>query len=88
MNTYVQKNSYETVQMEGEWIILNTNEYTVTKLNEAGGFCWSLLEKPQTINSLLASIHEKYDIDDKEASKYVNAFLLELIDCGLIQREV
>ncbi|WKB35475.1 hypothetical protein QS257_18380 [Terrilactibacillus sp. S3-3] len=42
---FIRKPNCETVQVDDEWVILNPETYTVTKLNEAGGRCWSLLSE-------------------------------------------
>ena len=49
---YIQKGNYEATELDGEWIILNTDQYTITKLNDEGGHCWSLLNEVQTADSL------------------------------------
>ncbi|WP_368657345.1 PqqD family protein [Metabacillus halosaccharovorans] len=88
MQHYIKKDDYETVQLDNEWIIMNTDQFTVTKLNEIGGFCWSLLEKPQTINALTQSVMVQFNIDQVNLSNHINDFLQELMEYGLIQHAV
>lgn len=45
MARYVQKSSYETTHLDNEWIILNTEEYTVTTLNDVGDFAGLCLRR-------------------------------------------
>lgn len=85
MMSYIQKDQYETVQMDGEWIILNTHDYTVTKLNEVGAFCWSLLCEEQTVQSLTLAVQEKYNGVPDAAGMDVEQFLSGLLECGLIR---
>lgn len=85
MTRYIQKNNYETVELDGEWIILNTADYTVTKLNEVGGFCWLLLSEAQTADSLAQAVHEKYEWVTDTVDMDMERFLSELMQCGLIQ---
>ncbi|MFC0216445.1 PqqD family protein [Paenibacillus chartarius] len=85
MNRYIQKERYETVHMDGEWIVLNTSDYTVTKLNEVGGFCWSLLAEPQSIQSLQEALHERYDGVADDAAIDLDAFIADLLACGLLR---
>lgn len=84
---YRKKNEYETLQLDNEWVILNTDDYTVTKLNDMGGYCWALLQEPQSIDSLIQSVHEKYQLKEL-TQKDIKAFLLELIEYGLVQHAV
>lgn len=84
MVQYIHKSNFETTQFDGDWIILNTNNYTITKLNGSGGFCWSLLNKPQTVNSLSDAVEHEFGSTDKSVKEDVEAFLLDLMNCGLI----
>jgi hypothetical protein len=82
----MKKNSYETAQLDDEWIVLNTEQYTITKLNETGGFCWALLNERQTIESLFEAISEKFTPESEDAVRAdIQCFLLELQEYGLIE---
>ncbi len=85
---YVRKASLETVELDGESIILNTELYTVTKLNGLGGFCWALLDKIQTVKTLVAAISESFEAVDESVEQDVEHFLAELTRCGLIEYAV
>jgi hypothetical protein len=82
---YRRKSNYETAQFDGEWIILNTDQYTLTKLNETGGYCWGLLSDMQTFESLCEAIIHKYDQSCEGVKEDMDQFLLELYKCGLIE---
>lgn len=82
---YIQKNNYDSTQLDEEWIILNTENFTVTKLNEIGGFCWNLLKEPQTIDSIIREIESNYSVLDLDIKQHVDVFLDDLIKCGLIE---
>ena len=86
MAQFIQKGNVEATELDGEWIILNTDQYTITKLNGAGGYCWSLLNEIQTVDTLTNSLMEEYKADqDKEQIKQdIEEFLSTLTDCGLI----
>ena len=80
---YIQKSNYETTQFEDEWIILNTDNYTITKLNDLGGFCWSLLNEPQTLTNLQQAIKKEFQNEADELD--IESFLSDLIQCGLVK---
>jgi hypothetical protein len=82
---YVRKSDYETAEFDGEWVILNTDLYTVTKLNNIGGHCWSLLGEEQTVESLRMAIEQRFGPVDVEVGRHIESFLAELMDYGLIQ---
>jgi hypothetical protein len=82
---YVRKNQYEAIQLDGEWIILNTDDYTITQLNAMGGFCWSVLNQTQTLQSLIQAVHDKYEAVTETVEKDIEAFLSDLMRCGLLK---
>jgi hypothetical protein len=82
---YVRRNHYEAIQLDGECIILNTDDYTVTQLNAMGGFCWSVLHQKQTLQSLIQAVHDKYEAVSETVEKDIEAFLSDLIRCGLLK---
>jgi len=82
---YKRSMNVEALEMEQEWLILNADHYTVTKLNEVGGLCWSLLREPQTADSLALTLQDHYEITAQEAEQDVRAFLAQLSQLGLIE---
>lgn len=84
MTKYIQSNNYETTQFEDEWIILNTDNFTVTKLNEVGGFCWLQLSEAKTIDSIHDAVTEKFSRISETAKDDIEEFLINLIQCGLV----
>ncbi len=82
MVQFIQKNSFEATHIDDEWIILDTDQYTVTRLNDLGGFCWLKLREAQTVESLQMAIDEEYSAEcEKDA---IDKFLFDLEKCGLI----
>ncbi|QGQ47203.1 PqqD family protein [Metabacillus sediminilitoris] len=88
MKYYIQTTNYETIEIDNEWIIMNTDKYTVTKLNVLGGICWTLLKQPQTITSLITYMSEKYEFENELHQNDIEAFLLELMQYGLVKHAV
>ncbi|MGG3564225.1 PqqD family protein [Neobacillus rhizosphaerae] len=87
MNQYIQKENCEATELDGEWIILNADQCTITKLNDVGGHCWSLLKEIQTAETLTKSLLEKFSAnDDKhQVRKDIDEFLNNLLQYGLIE---
>jgi hypothetical protein len=85
MTHYIQKGNYEATELDGEWIILNADQYTITKLNAEGGHCWSLLTEFQTADSLTHSILEKFSTENEQQVKQdIEEFLANLVQLELI----
>jgi hypothetical protein len=87
MTYYIQKGNYDATELDGEWIILNTDQYTITKLNDVGGYCWTLLKEVQTVDSLLKSVTKRftYSANGQQVKEDLEDFLVNLLQCELIQ---
>jgi len=88
MTQYLRMNDYEAIQLDMEWIILNTDEYTLTKLNGVGGFCWSLLGAAQTVASISEAVRKEYESANDTVEEDIEAFLNDMIRRGLVQHAV
>jgi hypothetical protein len=82
---YIQVDAYETTRFEDEWIVLNLDNFTVTKLNEAGGFCWALLQNPQTASSIRRALKDEFGDVSQSTEDELEKFLVNLLECGLVK---
>jgi formylmethanofuran dehydrogenase subunit A len=87
MESYVRNQDYDAVQLDGEWIILNTEEYTVTTLNEVGGFCWDILRKQHSLDEIIQVVQEHYVCKGETIRPDIQEFLVDLLKYGLIKHE-
>lgn len=84
MTQYIQSNHYEATMLDDEWIILNTDHFTVTKLNGVGGYCWSLLSEAKTIDDIMKAVREHFAEVSEVVELDIKEFLADLIRCGLV----
>ena len=56
-------------------------------VNSTGAYLWELLEKPQTMQTLVQAIVDRYDVDEQQAVADVKAFTESLIQVGAITEE-
>ncbi|WP_318505158.1 PqqD family protein [Bacillus sp. T3] len=84
MVQFIQKNNYEATNFDGEWIVLNTDDFTITKLNGTGGFCWNLLQEAQTVESLRGAVREEFGLQ-ADNQEDIDFFLSQLLECGIIR---
>ena len=54
-------------------------------LTESGDFIWEHLEDARDFNHLIELILEEYDIDKETAAQDASAFLMQLLQAGMIQ---
>jgi Coenzyme PQQ synthesis protein D (PqqD) len=84
---YIQRSECEATQLEDEWVILDTHLYTITKINEVGGFCWSLLTQPRTLHMLVQAVTDEYNavISTETVQQDIERFLSDLMSYGLVE---
>lgn len=82
---YIRKPGCEMMEMEGEYMILNTEAYTVTELNQTGVQCWNLFEGPNTIDNVISEVKRFYETDAPEVEQDIRAFVNSLLECGLLE---
>ncbi|MDQ1910418.1 PqqD family protein [Paenibacillus sp. GD4] len=82
---YKRNTQAETLEVDGEWVILHTAKYTVTRLNEVGGLCWELLQQHRTVQELTEEVMKSYDITAQEAERDIEGFIEELRRMDLVE---
>ncbi|USK31649.1 PqqD family protein [Bacillus sp. F19] len=85
---YKQAPDCETVEIDGEWMILHSVHFTITKLNETGGFCWSLLKDAHTVDELVLTYQTQFNNNKQKTKNELQCFLKELEHYGLIEHAV
>lgn len=87
ISAYRQFGSFETKRVGCEWVIFNMNKQTVTRLNEMGAFCWSLLANTQTIDSVIDAINDKFQLgcSQETVRKDLEDFLFDLLRFNMIR---
>lgn len=77
----------KAVEMNGEWIVLDAENYLVTKLNEMGGWLYNLLREGLGEDELVKAVTDAYDITADQAQQDVSLFIEQLVSHGLITNE-
>lgn len=86
LQLYMRSIDAEALEVEEEWMVLHADQFTVTVMNELGGFCWSLLGEPQSLESLSAACLQAYGgVGMEEASADIESFLGTLMEIGLVR---
>ncbi|AWD67032.1 MULTISPECIES: PqqD family protein [Priestia] len=86
MTSYIQKGGYEVMEVDSEWVILNPQAYTVTTLNEVGGYCWKVIENKKTLAEIIKAVAAYYNTEAELIKGDIQHFLNKLIDCGLVEQ--
>ncbi|RXZ81470.1 PqqD family protein [Paenibacillaceae bacterium] len=85
MAAYICSIETDAIEFDQEWVILHPDQFTVTKLNESGGLCWSLLKTEQPAERLISELQHQYNITEDEARQDVAEFLEQMITIGLVR---
>jgi len=72
--------------VDDERIVLDTDSEMYYGLNRVGAYLWDELEEPHTVEELVASTTEEFDIEPPECQYDVQTFLTELLEVDLIER--
>lgn len=81
----VQTDEYISTTLNNEEVILHTESEKYFGLNELGTQLWRSLEEPRTVDELLTTVHEEFDISEEQSRKDVETFIEELESAGLIE---
>jgi hypothetical protein len=87
MSTLYKRSSLaQAVECEGEWVIIQVRNDTITKLNDAAGSVWSLLYKSMTVNQLLLFAGIQNDPMMEASAADVEVLLEHLVQIGLVEK--
>jgi hypothetical protein len=82
---YIRRIGFETVWLDEEWIVIDTERLLVTRLNDVGWHIWTLLGSKQTVDSLAEHLRQDFDAAPDTVTSDVELFLDELRQCGLLE---
>lgn len=85
MATYRPSSDVVSTQLDDEEAVLlslETQQYY--SLNETGSRVWELLSDGQDIDAIAAAITEEWEVTEEDALNYVQSFLQELHEEGLV----
>ena len=79
-------------EIAGENILVATGEAAqifngMITLNEVASFIWKNIDECKTVDKLIVSILDEFDIDDETARRDIESFTAELIRIGMVIEE-
>ncbi|WP_420456404.1 PqqD family protein [Rubrivirga sp.] len=69
-------------------VLLNVDAGKYHGLNAVGSLIWEALSEPRSIRDLAADLTRQFEVDLAEADRATRAFLSDLAERGLVEREV
>ena len=83
---YRRKDAIATTQMDGETVMMDTEQGKYFGISGSGKHLWDLLVEPQDLDGLTGKVCAAYDVELEVAHADVAAFLSRLLDRQLIQK--
>ena len=82
--TLRRRENIETAELDGEWLLLNIDTHAITKVNELGGYIWSILSEYPTVAELAEKVHTEYGVEIEVVLDDIQAFVEMLVEAGLL----
>lgn len=80
LNTSIKRGEdYVFNEVDGELVMMNIETGSYASMNETGKSIWGLLEEPKSVEQVLQSLTEEYEISLEAAQKDVLPFLEQLL---------
>lgn len=84
-DTIIERNGdIPTVDLDGEIGMMSVAKGRYFCLDPVGSHIWRLLDQPKSLNDIISSLLNEYDVDKRTCEKQVLDFVIELFDNGLI----
>jgi hypothetical protein len=71
----------------GEVVLLHLGSKQYFSLNATGGLIWKELKRGQTLESIVRSVQQRYEVPEEKAAASVSALIDELAKEGLVEIE-
>lgn len=81
----VRTDDHISTNLDGEEVILHSGSERYFGLNEVGTRLWELLEEPRTIDELVATVREEFDVSEEQAHRDIESFIGDLEEADLIR---
>jgi hypothetical protein len=74
-----------STNLSGEMVILNLNSGVYYGLDKVGARIWSLIQDAQTVNDVINTILDEYDVEPERCERDIVSLLQKLSAEGLIE---
>lgn len=81
----IRDDSPITADIDGEIIMMSLERSNYYGLGEIGSHIWALLEAPQTLEQICATLSREYQVDPATCAEDIKPFLQQLFEEELIK---
>jgi hypothetical protein len=68
----------------GEVVLLHTQSWQYFEFDKVGGAIWSLLGAPHSLDALVRSLTQQFEVGEEQCARETQAFLDEMVAQGLV----
>lgn len=79
-----QSNEIDATDIDGEKVMMNLEEGQYFSLNTVGSRIWDIISEKKSINDIVATLLNEYEVDEDECERSVIEYLEILKDADLI----
>lgn len=87
INKYRCLENLELMEMDNEWLVINPETLTITKINDVGSMIVEGLIKAMSFEEIVEKIQNEYDVEVEKATSDLITFINQLIEAGLVINE-
>lgn len=80
----VQNKEIDASDIDGDKVMMNLEKGMYFSLNSVGSRIWDIIESPMTMDEIIETLLNEYDVDENECRETVVSFLKGLEENDLI----
>ena len=82
---YVRNGDQVTAKVDDEVVMMSMQQGEYYGLDSIGSRIWELFAKPNSVENIIETLMQEYDVDRKTCEKDVQEFIQKLVDKGLLK---
>ena len=84
-NVYMRNGDQVTAKVDDEVVMMSMQQGEYYGLDSIGSRIWELFAKPNSVENIIETLMQEYDVDRKTCEKDVQEFIQKLVDKGLLK---
>lgn len=84
--SWVASTEVTSSEIGDELALLDPKSGQYFTLNQTGSAVWQCLDTPRSMEDLVRTVTEKFDIDSSECENDIKELIIQLSDAGLIRK--
>ena len=84
MTVYSRATGAVDAVVDGQVVLLSPADFSYHSLDRVGARVWALLAEPATVDALVSSLQEEFDVSDERCRADVEPFLAKMTTIGIL----